>query len=105
MTYRSGSSIMLSLIYSEILKMLRLWGLVDFDCEIFFPHDLHDLPRGYNKQKSKESDQACIMTTETLLEEVLPYLNHITCFGDLMRIINLFDLPSAVECAHYIIMP
>ncbi|KAG8638138.1 hypothetical protein MANES_15G192920v8 [Manihot esculenta] len=71
LTYRSGSSIMLSLIYSEILKMLRLWGLVDFDCEIFFPHDLHDLPRGYDKQKSKESDQACIMTTETLLEETL----------------------------------
>ncbi|KAF2315479.1 hypothetical protein GH714_039844 [Hevea brasiliensis] len=62
---------MLSLIYSEILKMLRLWGLVDFDCQIFYPHDLHGLPRGYDKRKSKESDQPCIMTSQTLLEETL----------------------------------
>ncbi|XP_012068658.1 uncharacterized protein LOC105631226 isoform X2 [Jatropha curcas] len=68
---RSGSAVMLSLIYSEILKMLRLWGLLDFDCEIFFPHDLHSLPRGYHKQKGKESDQQHIMTTQSLLEETL----------------------------------
>jgi hypothetical protein len=61
---------MLSLIYSELLKMLRMWGLVDFDVEIFFPHDLHSLPRGYNKQKSKESDQPHIITSQTLLLEV-----------------------------------
>lgn len=63
---------MLSLIYSELLKMLRLWGLVDFDVEIFFPHDLHSLPRGYDKQKSKESDQPHIITSQTLLLEVTP---------------------------------
>jgi hypothetical protein len=61
---------MLSLIYSELLKMLRMWGLVDFDVEIFFPHDLHSLPRAYNKQKSKESDQPHIITSQTLLLEV-----------------------------------
>lgn len=70
LTHRSGSAVMLSLIYSEILKMLRLWGLVDFDVEISFPLDLHSLPRGYQKQKSKESDQPHIMTVQTLLEEV-----------------------------------
>lgn len=62
---------MLSLIYSEILKMLRLWGLLYFDAEIFFPHDFLTLPKGYNKQKSKESDQAHIMTSGNLLVEVI----------------------------------
>lgn len=61
---------MLSLIYSEILKMLRLWGFLDFDVEIFFPHDRHSLPRGYHKQKSKESDNAHILTSQGLLVEV-----------------------------------
>lgn len=61
---------MLSLIYSELLKMLRLWGLVNFDVEIFFPRDLHSLPRGYVKQKSKESDQKHIVTSQMLLVEV-----------------------------------
>ena len=70
MTHGSGSAVMLSLIHSEILKMLRLWGLVDFDVEIFFPHDLYGLPRAYDKQKSKESDQPHIMTVQMLLEEV-----------------------------------
>ncbi|CAN6561902.1 unnamed protein product [Malus baccata var. baccata] len=71
LTHRSGSPAMLSLIYSEILKMLRLWGFLDFDVEIFFPHDLHSLPRGYNKQKSKESDNVHIMTSQALLVEIL----------------------------------
>ncbi|TYG51122.1 hypothetical protein ES288_D10G231600v1 [Gossypium darwinii] len=71
LTHRSGSAVMLSLIHSEILKMLRLWGLLDFDIEIFFPHDPHGLPRAYDKQKSKESDQPHIMTVQMLLEEIL----------------------------------
>jgi hypothetical protein len=50
--------------------MLRLWGLVNFDVEIFFPRDLHSLPRGYVKQKSKESDQKHIVTSQMLLVEV-----------------------------------
>ncbi|KAF9688780.1 hypothetical protein SADUNF_Sadunf01G0023700 [Salix dunnii] len=70
LTHRSGSAVMLALIYSEILKMLRLWSLLDFDCEIYFPHDNHGLPRGYHKQKSKESDHQHILTTLTLLEMV-----------------------------------
>ncbi|KAL0007158.1 hypothetical protein SO802_008660 [Lithocarpus litseifolius] len=76
LTHRSGSIAMLSLIYSELLKMLRLWGLVDFDVEIFFPHDLHSLPRGYDKQKSKESDQPHIITSQTLLLEILRNLKN-----------------------------
>lgn len=71
LTHRWGSTVMLSLIYSEILKMIRLWGFLDFDAEIFYPHDLHSLPRGYHKQKSKESDNAHIMTSESLLVEIL----------------------------------
>ncbi|GLT88594.1 hypothetical protein SLE2022_066120 [Rubroshorea leprosula] len=71
LAHRSGSAVMLSLIYSEILKMLRLCKLLDFDVEIFFPHDLHSLPRAYDKQKSKESDQLHIMTTQMLLDEIL----------------------------------
>lgn len=50
--------------------MLRLWGLLDFDAEIFVPHDLQSLPRGYHKHKSKESDRAHIMTSQALLVEV-----------------------------------
>ncbi|XAR63533.1 hypothetical protein NMG60_11023497 [Bertholletia excelsa] len=71
LTHRVGSVTMLSLIYSEILKMLRLWGLLNFDAEIFFPRDSHSLPRGYHKQKSKESDQLHIMTSLSLLVEIL----------------------------------
>lgn len=62
---------MLSLIYSEVLKMLRLWSLLHFDAEIFFPRDALTLPTGYHKQKSKESDQAHIMTSGNLLVEVI----------------------------------
>ncbi|KAJ0046923.1 hypothetical protein Pint_05259 [Pistacia integerrima] len=42
----------------------------DFDVEIAFPLD-HGLPRGYQKQKSRESDQSHIMTVQILLEEIL----------------------------------
>ncbi|CAA2974638.1 Hypothetical predicted protein [Olea europaea subsp. europaea] len=76
LTHRSGSASMLSLIYSEILKMLRMWGLLNFDVEIFFPHDSYSCPKGYHKQKSKESDQSHIMTTQTLLVEMLKDLKH-----------------------------
>ncbi|KAL2234113.1 uncharacterized protein LOC105169824 isoform X2 [Sesamum indicum] len=71
LTHRSGSVSMLSLIYSEILKMLRMWDVLDFDVEIFFPHDSYSSPRGYQKQKSKESDQPHIMTSQSLLVEIL----------------------------------
>lgn len=67
---------MLSLIYSEILKMLRICGFLDFDVEIYFPHDLVSLPRGYNKRKSKPSDQSHILTSNSLLVEV-SLLNYI----------------------------
>lgn len=70
LTHRSGSVSMLSLIYSEILKMLRMWGVLNFDVEIFFPHDPHSSPKGYLKQKSKESDHSHIMTSESLLVQV-----------------------------------
>lgn len=66
---------MLSLIYSEVLKMLQLWGLVDFDVEISFPLDFYSLPRAYDKQKSKESDHPHILTVQTLLEEVTKILS------------------------------
>ncbi|XP_061344505.1 uncharacterized protein LOC133290443 [Gastrolobium bilobum] len=76
LTHRTGSAAMLSLIYSEILKMLRLWGLLCFDAEIFFPHDVHTLPKGYHKLKSKESDQAHVMTSGNILVEILNNLKH-----------------------------
>lgn len=71
LTHRLGSATMLSLIYSEILKMIRLWGLLDFDVEIFYPRDPYSLPRGYPKQESKESDPLHIMTSQSLLMEVI----------------------------------
>lgn len=71
LTCRSGSSVMLSLIYSEMLKMLRVCGFLDFDVEIYFPHDLVSLPRGYHKLKSKPSDQPHILTSKSLLVEML----------------------------------
>ncbi|KAI8571593.1 hypothetical protein RHMOL_Rhmol01G0131900 [Rhododendron molle] len=71
LTHRLGSATMLSLIYSEILKMIRLWGLLDFDVEIFYPRDPYSLPRGYPKQESKESDPLHIMTSQSLLMENL----------------------------------
>jgi hypothetical protein len=67
---------MLSLIYSEILKMLRLYGLLEFNVEIFFPHDLNSLPRGYDKHKSKLGDEPHIMTSKSLLVEILKTLKN-----------------------------
>jgi hypothetical protein len=72
LTCRSGSALMLSLIYSEILNTVRIYGLLDFDPEIFYPHDLNSLPRGYDKHKSKMGDEAHIMTSKLLLVEVSP---------------------------------
>jgi hypothetical protein len=80
LTHRSGSPALLSLIYSEILKMLRLWGLLYFDAEIFYPHDVLNVPKGYHKQKSKESDQAHIMTSGNLLVEVISNYLIFFCF-------------------------
>ncbi|PON53301.1 Tetratricopeptide-like helical domain containing protein [Parasponia andersonii] len=107
LTHRSGSAAMLSLIYSEILKMLRLWGLFDFDVEIFFPHDLHSLPRGYHKLKSKESDQAHIMTSQALLVEILRNLKDAfwpfqydhtgSLFLRAARAANCIDKPNIIE--------
>lgn len=70
LTHRCGSASLLLLLYSEILKMLRLWGFLSFDIEVFFPHDSLSSPRGYCKQKTKESDQLRVMTTQSLLKEV-----------------------------------
>ncbi|KAK9169734.1 hypothetical protein Syun_001874 [Stephania yunnanensis] len=74
LTHRSGSAVMLSLIYAELLKMLRLWSLLSFDVEIYCPHDLVSLPRGYNKKKSRVSDQPHILTTQALLVKMLKNL-------------------------------
>ncbi|KAL7602820.1 hypothetical protein Lser_V15G15598 [Lactuca serriola] len=76
LTHRVGSMCMLSLIYSEILKMLRMWGLVNFDVEISSPNDSYGSPRGYLKQRSTESDHQHIMTTESLLLKILRDLKH-----------------------------
>ena len=69
-TCRSGSASMLSLTYSQMLKTIGLYGLPDFDEEISFPHDLNGLPRGYEKQKNKLSDEPNIRTSKSLLVEV-----------------------------------
>lgn len=51
MICRLGSDIMLSLIYSEILKMLRLYGLLEFSMDIFYPRDLISLLRGNTRAR------------------------------------------------------
>ncbi|KAG2596778.1 uncharacterized protein LOC120706504 isoform X2 [Panicum virgatum] len=74
LTCRSGSALMLALIYSEILKTVRIYGLLDFDAEIFFPTDPNGLPRGYDKQKSKLGDEPHIITSKSLLVGILKTL-------------------------------
>jgi hypothetical protein len=62
---------MLSLIYSEVLKMIKISGFLDFDAEIYCPDSQERiLPRGYDKKKSKISDEAHIMTSKNLLVKV-----------------------------------
>lgn len=51
MICRLGSDIMLSLIYSEILKMLRLYGLLEFSLDIFYLRDLNSLLRGNTRAR------------------------------------------------------
>ncbi|CAI9269676.1 unnamed protein product [Lactuca saligna] len=70
LTHRVGSMCMLSLIYFEILKMLLMWGLVNYDVEILSPNDSYGSPRGYLKQRSTEYDHQHIMTTESLILKV-----------------------------------
>ncbi|VAH60156.1 unnamed protein product [Triticum turgidum subsp. durum] len=77
LTCRSGSALMLSLIYSEMLKTLRLYGLLDFDEEISFPHDLDGCPRGYDKRRSKFCDEPNIMTAKSLLVEAAVKQGHV----------------------------
>ncbi|KAK8929030.1 hypothetical protein KSP39_PZI017559 [Platanthera zijinensis] len=71
LTCRSGTAIMLSLIFSEMLKTLRICGFLDFDVEIYYPCDNLCLPSGYQKQKSKFSDQRHILTSKSLVVEIL----------------------------------
>ncbi|KAL8227814.1 hypothetical protein R6Q57_015398 [Mikania cordata] len=71
LTHRVGSMSMLSLIYSEILKMLRVWGLLKFDVEVSSSNDSYGSPRGYLKHMATESDQQHIVTTEILLLKIL----------------------------------
>lgn len=76
----------LSVIMSEVLKMLRLWGLLNFDVEIFFPHDHTSYPSLYKKQRSKESDQPHILTVQTSLEAVgLFFFLFLSMFTPLMN--------------------
>lgn len=75
LTCRSGSVTMLSLIYSEVLKMLKISGFVDFDAEIYCPYSQENgFPRGYDKKKSKISDEPHIMTSKSLLVKILKNL-------------------------------
>lgn len=74
LTCRSGTTIMLSLIYSEMLKTLRICGFLDFDVEIYYPCDNLCLPSGYQKQRSKFSDQTHILTSKSLVVEILKKL-------------------------------
>jgi hypothetical protein len=76
LTCRSGSATMLSLIYSEVLKMLKIYGFLDFDAEIYYPDNQERtlLPRGYDKKKSKISDEPHIITSKSLLVEILKNL-------------------------------
>ncbi|KAF7152678.1 hypothetical protein RHSIM_Rhsim01G0124300 [Rhododendron simsii] len=95
LTHRLGSATMLSLIYSEILKMIRLWGLLDFDVEIFYPRDPYSLPRGYPKQESKESDPLHIMTSQSLLMEF-----EMKNLGELQQFLALEELFVVYLGAH-----
>ncbi|KAJ4730937.1 transglutaminase family protein [Rhynchospora pubera] len=75
LTCRSGSPTMLSLIYSEVLKMVRVTGFLDFDAEIYCPDSLEkSLPRGYDKKKSKISDETHIITARSLIVKILKNL-------------------------------
>ncbi|XP_020585835.1 uncharacterized protein LOC110028357 [Phalaenopsis equestris] len=71
LTCRSGSGVLLSLIYSEMLKTLRVCGFLDFDVEIYNPCDYFSFPTGYQKQKFKFSDQPHILSSKLLLVEIL----------------------------------
>lgn len=51
--------------------MLKISGFLDFDAEIYYPDSLErTLPRGYDKKKSKVSDELHIMTSKSLLVKV-----------------------------------
>ncbi|KAG6406202.1 hypothetical protein SASPL_133801 [Salvia splendens] len=105
LTHRSGSVSMLSLIYSEILKMLRIWGVLNFDVEIFFPRDSHSSPRGYLKQKSKESDQSHILTSQSLLVETFSdgcvCFTFVSCSQYQVPAILILHFDPEMSCSHF----
>jgi len=92
LTCRSGSALMLALIYSEILKTVRIYGLLDFDAEIFFPTDLNSLPRGFDKQKSKLGDEPHIMTSKSFLVEVSLFLPSIFIFFNCIEFLSSISI-------------
>lgn len=80
LTRHTGSVIMLALIYSEILKMVKIYGLLDHDIEIDVPHHPTQLPRGHIlsnlsgdkghlKVKDGSDDAPHILTTQMFLTE------------------------------------
>lgn len=82
LTRHTGSVIMLALIYSEILKMVKIYGLLDHDIEIDVPHHPTQLPRGHIlsnlsgdkghlKVKDGSDDAPHILTTQMFLTEIL----------------------------------
>lgn len=73
--------------------MLHIWGILNFDVEIYFPHDSHSSPRGYLKQKSKESKQSHIMTSQSLLVEVIMLIHCLANFVAYMPF-------QKVSCGH-----
>ena len=83
---------MLALIYSEILKTVRIYGLLDFDAEIFFPTDPNGLPRGYDKQKSKLGDEPHIMTSKSFLVEVSLFLPSIFIFFNCIEFLSSISI-------------
>ncbi|KAH9295390.1 hypothetical protein KI387_038978, partial [Taxus chinensis] len=88
LTRRTGSVIMLALIYAEIVKTVKILGFLDVDIEIDVPHHPTFLPRGYilsdlqgdqgyHKVKGRSHDPPHVLTTQMFLTEILGNLKEI----------------------------
>ncbi|KAI5059266.1 hypothetical protein GOP47_0025585 [Adiantum capillus-veneris] len=80
LTRRLGNPAILAIIYSELVKILKSWGVIDFVVDMIPPEDKFSLPRPVPRkppQSTLEEASLQLLTPKGLLVEILTILKNI----------------------------
>lgn len=82
LTRRLGTSVMLALIYSEIVKILKSWGVIDFTVDMELPADHNSLPHPVLVSDSSvrtigEEGTPILLTPKNLLADIVATLKRV----------------------------